>query len=236
MTLRRGPELPYKIIAGVTPCRPGWLVASAKLHGSTIGPEAPRVMTTFLDVLSERPAFSLVVVNAPIGYPDSIESGPRSCDLGARALVGRRGGAIHSAPTREVLSGKVSWSDGGLDVVSASLLPKYLEVSAEMSGYRQRTVYEGHPELSFYQINKDVPLKLSKKIVPGLDERRAVLIKQIPGIQTILDANLIGVPTKHLYDAAAMLWTARRVYGHAARRIPRDAEWDSEGLRMEIVY
>jgi len=236
VTLRRGPELPYKLIAGVTPCRPGWLLASAKLHGSTIGPELPRVMPTFLDVLSERPAFSLIVVNAPIGYPDSIESGPRSCDREARALVGRRGGAVHNAPTRDVVSGKVSWSDGGLDVVSASLLPKYREVAAEMSGYRQRTVYEGHPELSFYQINKDTPLKRSKKIVPGLDERREVLIKQIPGIDRILDAEVVGVPIKHLYDAAAMLWTARRVFGHAARRIPKEAEWDSEGLRMEIVY
>jgi predicted RNase H-like nuclease len=236
VTLRRGPELPYKLIAGVTPCRPGWLVASAKLHGSTIGPETPRVMPTFLDVLSERPSFSLIVVNAPIGFPDSKESGSRSCDLQARALVGRRGGAVHSAPTRDVLSGRVPWYEGGLDVVSASLLPKYQEVAEEMSGYRQRTVYEGHPELSFYQINQDTPLKRSKKIVPGLDERRAVLIKQIPGIERILDATMSGAPVKHLYDATAMLWTARRVFGHAARRIPKEAEWDSEGLRMEIVY
>ncbi len=193
-------------------------------------------METFLDVLSERPAFSLIVVNAPIGYPESNESESRSCDREARALVGRRGGAVHNAPTRDVISGKVSWSDGGLDVVSASLLPKYREVASEMSGYRQRTVYEGHPELSFYQINKDTPLKRSKKIIPGLDERRAVLLKQIPGIDRVLDAEIVGVPIKHLYDAAAMLWTARRVFGHAARRIPRDAEWDSEGLRMEIVY
>ena len=45
-----------------------------------------------------------------------------------------------------------------------------------------------------------------------------------------------GVPQKHLYDAFALLWTARRVFGHAAKRIPMEPEWDSEGLRMEIVY
>lgn len=236
MTLRRGPELPYKLIAGVTPCRPGWVVASAKIFGATIGPEPPRVFSTFLDILGERPAFTTLVINAPVGYPDSIDKGPRSCDIEARSLVGRRGGAIHNAPTRDVLSGRVAWSDGGLDVVSASLLPRYREVADEMSGYRQRSIYEGHPELSFYQINKEAPLKRSKKVVPGLDERRGILIRQIPGIESVLDATLVGVPTKHLYDAAAMLWTARRVFGHAARRIPKDGEWDSEGLRMEIVY
>ena len=31
---RHGPKLPYSIVAGVTPCRGGWLVASAKLQGT----------------------------------------------------------------------------------------------------------------------------------------------------------------------------------------------------------
>ena len=30
---RRGPDLPYSLVAGVTPCATGWLVASAKLQG-----------------------------------------------------------------------------------------------------------------------------------------------------------------------------------------------------------
>ena len=30
--------------------------------------------------------------------------------------------------------------------------------------------------------------------------------------------------------------TARRVQSHAAKRIPINPEWDSEGIRMEFVY
>jgi predicted RNase H-like nuclease len=33
-----------------------------------------------------------------------------------------------------------------------------------------------------------------------------------------------------------LLVTARRVLAHAAKRIPVHPEWDSEGLRMELVY
>ena len=51
----------------------------------------------------------------------------------------------------------------------------------------------------------------------------------------MLDADLRGVPTSHLYDVAALLWTARRIVAKAATRIPEDPEWDSEGLRKEIV-
>jgi predicted RNase H-like nuclease len=44
-----------------------------------------------------------------------------------------------------------------------------------------------------------------------------------------------GAKPWHLLDAAACLWTARRVAARAATRIPMDPEWDSQGLRMEIV-
>jgi predicted RNase H-like nuclease len=37
-----------------------------------------------------------------------------------------------------------------------------------------------------------------------------------------------------LLDAAACLWTGRRVAARATR-MPVDPEWDSQGLRMEIV-
>jgi predicted RNase H-like nuclease len=63
-----------------------------------------------------------------------------------------------------------------------------------------------------------------------------VLESHIPGIENVLEVELDGVTESHIFDALSLLWTARRVYGHAARRIPTEPEWDSEGLRMEIVY
>ena len=115
-------------------------------------------------------------------------------------------------------------------------MPRYLEIATDMSPFRQRTVYEGHPELSFFQLNRDTPLVRSKNVEMGREERRHVLGDRIPGVATILDADLPRVPRKHVFDVAALLWTARRVFGHAAKRVPVEPEWDSEGLRMEIVY
>ena len=62
------------------------------------------------------------------------------------------------------------------------------------------------------------------------------MAEKFPGIEKFLDDEKSGIPVKHRYDASALLWTARRVLGRAAKRVPLDAEWDSEGLRMEIVY
>lgn len=235
MSSRHGPDLPYSVIAGVTPWKLHWLVASAKLRGATFSPEEPRIFDSFVDILDERPSYSAIVVNAPIGYLDSAEEA-RTCDREARVLLGQRGKFVHNAPTWAMLQGDSLWTEGNLDAISAMLLPCYREVAAEMSPYHQRVVYEGNPELSFYQLNGDVPLQRSKKIEGGRDERRVILEKKVPGISRVLDAELDGVPRKHLYDAAALLWTARRVFSRAAMRLPVDPEWDSQGLRMELVF
>jgi predicted RNase H-like nuclease len=223
-------------VAGVTPWRAGWLAASAKLLGASFVAEDPKIYESFMAVLEEHPSFSSIVVNAPIGYIDSPDLGVRTCDHEARVLLGRRGGSIHNAPTRFALQHGAGWSETNLDAMTATLLPRYQEIAAEMSPYRQRTVFEGNPELSFYQLLADTPLHKSKKIEEGLDERREILEQKIPGVSRILDAQIDDVPQKHLLDAAALLWTARRVFARAAKRLPAEAEWDSEGLRMEFVY
>jgi predicted RNase H-like nuclease len=236
VSARRGPDLPYSVVCAVTPSRTKWLAASAKIAGSTFAPEPLKVYDSFIEVLDERPSFSSIVVNAPIGYRDSPEMGPRNCDLDARALLHHRGKFVHNAPTYLTINKGSAAPEDHLDAITTMLLPSYLEVSREMFAYRQRVVYEGNPELSFYQLNGDVPLRESKKLEDGRDERRVILEKKVPNIDKIIDAEVDGVPSQHLLDVAALLWTARRVFSRGAKRIPEDAEWDSQGLRMEFVF
>jgi predicted RNase H-like nuclease len=232
---RSGPTLPYSIVGGVLPCATGWLVATAKLAGATFAPEPPRVLSAFRDVLDDRPSLSVVALNAPIGYAETSGVGGRTCDRMARALLGKRGSTVHNAPTRATLEGEEVVSDDRLDAISNVLLDRYREVAAEMAPYRQRTVYEVHPELSFYQLNGEQPLRWTKKFEVGRDERKELLLNRIQGIDKVLDAELDEVPETHLLDAAALLWTARRIFARAGARIPTEPEWDEKGLRMEIV-
>ena len=236
MSPRRGPDLPYSVVAGVTSLGPRWLVASAKMAAATFAPEEPRIFQTFDEVLTERPSFSAIVVNAPIGYLSSPGSQARRCDVEARALLGRRAITVHNAPTRATLSGELPWNESHLDAVTLTLLSHYIEIANAISSFRQRTVYSSNPELSFYLLNDLTPLGWSKKTSEGLSERRTLLVKKIPGVNRIIDSDLAGAPEDHLLDASALLWTARRVSNRAATRIPSEAEWDSEGLRMEMVF
>jgi predicted RNase H-like nuclease len=235
MAARGGPDLPYSVVAGVTPCASGWLIASAKLNGATFAPEPPQVLPSFMEVLDYRPSFSVIALNAPVGYADESKTGGRTCDRLARGLLGRRGSTVHNAPSRASLQESAAIDDDGLDAVTNVLLRRYREVAVEMAPYRQRTVFEAHPELSFYQLNGDVPLRWSKKLEAGWEERAELLKKRVPGAERILEAELDGVPRAHLLDVAAMVWTARRIFARAGTRIPSDPEWDEQGLRMELV-
>jgi len=236
---RHGPNLPYRLLAGVEPCPGGWLVASAKLQGITLSPEEPRVMPSLIAVLDEKPAFEIIALAAPVGLLDTYREGGRTCERDARRLLGwRRGAAIMSAPSRPALTATTMAAltqVGGVSAAMLPLIPKIREVAAEVQPYWQRTVFEVHPELSFYQLNGDTPMVYSKHMGVGRKERRDLLEARMPGVERILDAQVGRARGQHLLDAAACLWTARRIAARAVQRLPEDPEWDSQGLRMEIV-
>ncbi len=237
----RGAQLPYKVVAGVVPCAGGWLAATAKLQGVTIAPESPQVFREFIDVLDYKPAYQVIALFAPIGLLEEPVPKGRSCDRAARVLLGRpRSGAIASAPVRPVLScasygDAVAANGGHLSPVRWRQMPRIAEVDKAIAPYWQRTVFEVHPELSFFQLNEDQPVRYPKHTGVGIEERRALLSARLPGVERIIDASLPRITRPQLIDAAACLWTARRIVSRAISRLPEDPEWDSVGLRMELV-
>ncbi len=231
----RGPNLPYSVVAGVTPCRGGWLVAGAKLHGTIFAPEDPVRLDTFIDVVDQRPSYSVIALNAPVGGLEQATTGGRTCDREARALLGRRGSAVKSAPAHTETPDGINLLPDQLDAITRTLLPRYQEVATEMAPYRQRVIYEVNADLSFYQLNEDVPMRWAKHSEKGRAERRALLEQKMPGALRIIDAEVPGATAAHLLDAGAILWTARRIFAKAGVRIPTDPEWDEQGLRMEII-
>jgi predicted RNase H-like nuclease len=211
-------------------------VASAKLQGTIFAPEDPRRLGAFIDVVDERPSYSIVALNAPVGYLNATKAGGRSCDREARALLGRRGAAVKSAPVRVDSPREIDLLPDHLDAISYTLLRRYREVANEMAPFRQRTIYEANPELSFFQMNGGHPLQWSKHAEKGAEERRVLLEEKVPGVLRIIDCEDVpGVTPSHLLDAAAILWSARRIFARAAVRIPDDPEWDEQGLRMELL-
>jgi predicted RNase H-like nuclease len=237
---QRGQALPYDLLAGVVPTKAGWVVASAKLQGIQMYPNEPELIPTLADVLDYRPSFKVIALGAPIGLLEEPVDGGRTCDREARQLIGfPRAGAIPTPPIRKALQAtsyeEAARLSGGMGAVTWGLLKRYAEVDEELAPYRQRVVFEVQPELSFYQLNNDEPMKFSKRGHIGMEERKALLKGRIQGMERIVDAELPKVRPWQLIDAAACLWTTRRIASRAMTRIPEDPEWDETGLRMELV-
>lgn len=216
-------------------------MASAKLQGITMSPEEPQVVPTFLEVLDYKPAFQVVALFSPVGLLDDPDSRGRTCDRKARALLGRpRAGAVLSAPARAAIKcgsySEAKEANGGrLSAIGWRMLKRTAEVHEQMAPYWQRTIFEVHPELTFFQLNDDRAVRFSKHTKAGQTERKALLAGRMPGVERIIDARVRGVSSAHLLDAAACLWTARRVISRGVVHLPEHPEWDSEGLRMGFV-
>ena len=231
--LKRGAPLPYRPLAGVEPCAGGWLVVPGKLQGVSLFPEPPQVLATIAEVLDARPAYEIVALHAPIGLPGQPTPGGRACDRQARKLLGvRRGAAVSAPPSRSVV---FDVSGVGLSAVVRAQLTRIREVQRDVASYHQRSVYEVHPELGFFQLNDDSPLRYGKRTHLGIDERRELLEARMPGLERVLDNIPAGVRLPTVLDACIDLWTSRRIAARAVQRLPEVPEWNEDGLRMEFV-
>ncbi len=85
-------------------------------------------------------------------------------------------------------------------------------------------------------MNGDVPMTTSPYHADGRLERLELIRAKLPGVDEVITrVPPEGAGQIHMYEAAAMLWTARRASGRAIARLPLDPEWDNAGIRMELV-
>ena len=219
-------------LAGVDGCKHGWIAAveterKVAIHHLT------------LDELFDDKQFSTVVIDVPIGLPDR---GRRAADTEARKLLKRRACCIFTAPIRPILgcntraeATKVWWAidQKKCTCQTFAIKDKIKVVDERMTARIQTRIWEGHPEVSFTEMNKE-PIEFGKKNQSGRDARLRLLEPHFPGIfQWVADNQSCATD---VIDAFAMLWTARRVGNGEAQRLPKSPEYDSRGLRMEIAY
>jgi predicted RNase H-like nuclease len=234
--------MPYEVLAGVEPCNGGWLVVSGRLVGTTLAYQPPQVFTTFRDLIDWKPAFQIIAVNAPLGFPASPARGGRQCDHEARRMLGRHHWhAVPSAPTRAALNADTFDDavlvDPHLTRQAWTYASQVREVADEMAPYWQRTLFEVNPELSFYALNKCKPLNYTRGTRQGFSERCWLLEDAMPGLDEVFaGCDSLPATTRQIIGACANLWSARRIRAHAAVRVPADPDWDDLGIRMEIWH
>jgi predicted RNase H-like nuclease len=97
-------------------------------------------------------------------------------------------------------------------------------------------IYEVHPELCFWKMNRERAMKHNKKSKRGRAERLRVLADFDPDVRKRVAERPRGVGMDDLLDAYAAAWTAIRIAKGTAKTLPAQPPRDRHGLRIGIWY
>ena len=161
-------------VAGVDGCPAGWvcfMVEVTSLATSVAVIDLP-------SLLKNRPTdLACLGIDIPIGLMD----GPRACDTAARNLLRQpRGRSVFSAPCRAALLATTyaeanrinrEKTGKGLSQQSYCIGPKIKQVDDAITSDCQEWAFEVHPEVCFWALNQQSPMKHSKKTEAGRNDR-----------------------------------------------------------------
>ena len=234
-------KLPYKTLGGIVPCPGGWLIVPARLAGVTVNAEEPEVVPTLLDVLEYKPKFDAAAIYAPIGFYENPVGPYRPCDTEARDMVGwPRVVGVKPMPCRAVLRANTRDEARAIEPWLTNddfrRFKWWREAERDIQPFHQRSFFAAHPDLSYTNLNGDVPLSTSPHHPEGVLERMQLIRDKLPGVEDLITRlPPTGCGQLHVIQACALVWTARRSAARAMSRLPMDPNWDDAGMRMELV-
>jgi predicted RNase H-like nuclease len=180
----------------------------------------------------------VIVVDIPIGL---LDKGTRLADCAARQTLKKRSCCVFTAPLRPMLAcqdyleAKVcrqTIEGKGLTKQAWGIVPKIAEVDRLVSPETQTRLKEGHPEVSFAQMNQGDAVRRSKHTIEGHQARTRLLTAYFPGVDFLIRQH--ARIAEDVIDAFAMLWTAQRIRDRRALALPGESQKDSRGLVMQI--
>jgi len=231
---------------GVDGCKKGWFAVILTEDGNW----DIEVFSDAFSLLNKIDDSSIILIDIPIGL---IERGDqeRHCDIEARGLLKpKRSSSVFPAPCRPAIpcenykeASDVNEQRTGrrLSLQTWNIIPKIRQVdnlliNCESAKLRVR---ETHPEICFWAMAGH-PMEHSKKTAEGYSERIQVLQSVYPNTNGIVKRALKDYKRKEvarddILDALSAAVTAA-VGVQRLVSVPEIPEFDSRGLRMEIVH
>ncbi len=228
------------MLAGIDGCPNAWIAVTQDKDGK-IDSHHITNLEAFLD--QHKP--ELVAIDIPIGL---VETGDRRCDVEARKLLGIRKSSVFPAPILPAIAARDRQAAHDISMaihgkgVGAQPYAIYAKVKEVDDLLHTRpdlrdSIYEIHPELSFYAWNHDRPMTHPKRTGPGFMERIA-LVETVFGPEAYSSVRAKyprkKVADDDILDAFAALWTAQRIAAGSALTCPTPPESSPTGLRMAM--
>jgi predicted RNase H-like nuclease len=232
------------VAIGIDGCKNGWFYFRFADGVTTYG-----VAERLADILADEPPDANILIDIPIGLPESGKD-ERRCDLDARVMLKpRRHTSVSAVPCRQAVyadtyeaASKLNKKITGrkLSRQSWGISPKIREVDellGEEQGLRD-TLRECHPELAFCGLAGG-PMANAKKTREGFDERMTILQLFEPDTKTLIASAYLAhgeydAARDDIIDAYVLAFCAR--HPERLRTVPGEPPSDSRGLPMQMVY
>ena len=230
---------------GIDGCKLGWFVATRRAGRLDF-----RLLPHISSVVEQFGHAARIFIDVPIGLP-SQECPVRPCDTQARSLLGARRSSVFPVPCREALlattldrARSINRRQLGRSIAAQTwgISRKIAEVDVFLCAHPayRNTIREIHPEVCFWALAGQRPMKHSKKSPEGRAERMETLRLYEPSIEIFLAEAMSQTQRKHVQaddvlDAAAALLTAEAKAG-ALSSVCGKASCDREGLPMDMLY
>jgi predicted RNase H-like nuclease len=172
---------------GVDGCRGGWVAVAC-----TDGSYACAVYADFAALMEDHIDADRIYIDIPIGLPHAAMP-RRVCDSLARKILGTRASSVFSPPCRAAVyadsyaqAKALNEAEVGMrfSIQAWGICKKIAEVDRYLQanpGVLPR-LREAHPELAFWQLNGQRPLRENKKSEDGAAQRMQLLETVAPGI------------------------------------------------------
>ena len=201
-----------------------------------------KTFKTIDELCSYYEGISEILIDMPIGLPESSEEAQLRPDIEARKYlkVAARKSSIFPVPFRQLsyaeskaevweLNNKLG---AKLTVAGSGILPCIKQVDSFLQSnleWKERLI-ESHPECAFQALNSGKGVETSKHTPEGIEERIAILSQYVFNVRELVDS-VSKSKKEDILDSLCLAVTSK--FGYVS--IPKKPVRDSKGLPMRIV-
>lgn len=231
--------------AGIDGCRIGWILITF-----TDGEEKYQIIDNNEDLIATFEYYDRIFIDMPIGLED--EEYTRDCDRLLRKELGAEyAPSVFSPPIRPALDApsyaeanmtSFEWTEKKLSLQAWNITPKIKLIDKLLRENEElRTkVFESHPELLFQKLNGGMIFQ-KKNLKKGIRHRLELLRAEEPIADDFFreikeEYRRSDVGEDDIVDAMALAYYAKQSIEKGIKTIPKEVEYDSEGLPKAVHY
>ena len=228
------------LCVGIDGSKGRWMAAALTGDGFTC-----RLFDTVGEICACYPEADSMIIDIPLGLPESREDFANRPDPLLRRLLGRKSSSVFTTPCRQAIDAAdyAAFREANREVIGKALsiqsfgIARYIKQAdaflARNPAWKNRLL-EGHPEHGFMLLNGGQPVLEKKTDADGMLRRLDLLAGYIPTAHSAVNG-LRKAQKDDAVDALCLALIGRLRLEHVPTTVPDHPVEDAQGILMQIV-